>query len=110
MYGALVWALYSGLDWMGAPTFYDKLLCVPPLNLLVQPLDRAGAALESRFRQVTWTPKEINFAHMAVWIALFTVMIPPASSAAAIPAAIPRFGRKPASPERRTPARRGSAP
>ena len=24
MYGALVWALYSGLDWMGAPTFYES--------------------------------------------------------------------------------------
>ena len=40
-------ALYSVLGWLGAPTFYDKLLCVPPLNLLVQPLDRAGAAAGS---------------------------------------------------------------
>ena len=70
MYGALVWALYTVLGWMGAPTFYDKLLCVPPLNLLVQPLDRAGAALEARFRKMTWTPRQVNFAHMAVWITL----------------------------------------
>jgi hypothetical protein len=25
--------------------------------------------LESRFRQMTWTPRQANFAHMAVWIA-----------------------------------------
>src|SRR6476646_3088437 len=74
MYGGLVWALYSVLGWMGAPTFYDKLLCVPALNLLVQPLDRAGAALETPFRKITWTPREVNFAHMAVWISLFVVM------------------------------------
>ena len=49
MYGGAGVGLYSVLGWMGAPTFYDKLLCVPPLNLMVQPLDRAGAALEAHF-------------------------------------------------------------
>src|SRR5260370_14035694 len=45
MYGAGVFALYAALGWMGAPTFYDKLLCVPPLNLMVSALDRAALAL-----------------------------------------------------------------
>ena len=94
MYGALVWALYSGLDWMGVPTFYDKLLCVPPLNLLVQPLDRAGAALESRFRQMTWTPRQLNFAHMAVWIALFAVMITTGFVGGHHPGSDPAFWQK----------------
>ena len=94
MYGALVWALYSGLDWMGAPTFYDKLLCVPPLNLLVQPLDRAGAFLESRFRQMTWTPRQANFAHMAVWIALFAVMITTGFVGGRHPGSDPAFWQK----------------
>jgi len=94
MYGALVWALYSGLDWMGAPTFYDKLLCVPPLNLLVQPLDRAGAALELRFRQMNWTPRQANFAHMAVWIALFTVMITTGFVGGRHPGSDPAFWQK----------------
>ena len=94
MYGALVWALYSALDWMGAPTFYDKLLCVPPLNLLVQPLDRAGAFLESRFRQMTWTPRQANFAHMAVWIALFAVMITTGFVGGRHPGSDPAFWQK----------------
>lgn len=74
MYGVLVFALYSLLGRMGAPTFYDKLLCVPPLNLLVQPLDRAGAYLERWFRGLTWSPRQVNYAHMSVWIALFATM------------------------------------
>jgi hypothetical protein len=94
MYGALVWALYSVLDWMGQPTFYDKLLCVPPLNLLVQPLDRAGAALEARFRQMNWTPRQVNFAHMAVWIALFAVMMSTGFVGGRHPGSDPEFWQK----------------
>jgi TPR repeat protein len=79
MYGAGVFALYAALGWMGAPTFYDKLLCVPPLNLMVPALDRAGLALEARLGKLrwvsAWSPRQANFAHMAVWIALFAVML-----------------------------------
>src|SRR5271167_1596238 len=49
MYGAGVFGLYWFLGLIGVPTFYDKLLCVPPLNLTVRALDRASMALESRF-------------------------------------------------------------
>jgi hypothetical protein len=94
MYGGLVWALYSVLGWMGAPTFYDKLLCVPPLNLLVQPLDRAGAALEARLRKISWTPRQVNFAHMAVWIALFAVMITTGFVGGRHPGSDPEFWHK----------------
>src|ERR1700733_8118648 len=74
LYGALVFGLYWLLGSMGAPTFYDKLLCVPPLNLTVRALDRASAFLEGRVRMPRWTPRLANYAHMAVWICLFAVM------------------------------------
>jgi Sel1 repeat len=84
MYGTAVFGLYSLLGSLGMPTFYDKLLAVPPLNLLVQGLDRVAAAAGSRltsWRQNSmrwyegWTPRRANLAHMAVWSALFGVML-----------------------------------
>ena len=43
-----MFGLYGLLDWLGQPTFYDKLLFVPVLNLAVRSLDRFadGTALE----------------------------------------------------------------
>jgi TPR repeat protein len=75
MYGAGVFGIYAALGRLGAPTFYDKLLCVPPLNLMVQALDRGALALAGRFRRLDWSPRQSNFAHMAVWISLFAVML-----------------------------------
>ena len=39
-YGAGIFALVPLLEALGAPLFYDKLLCVPILNLTVRALDR----------------------------------------------------------------------
>ena len=94
MYGALVFALYGLLGWLGAPTFYDKLLCVPPLNLLVRPLDQAGAALEARFQRWRWTLRQANFAHMGVWAALFAVMLITGFVGGRHPGSDPEFWRK----------------
>jgi hypothetical protein len=71
LYGIFVFALYAFLSAIGAPTFYDKLLCVPLLNLCVIGIDRFvqrihGGAL-SNWR---WA----NLSHMAVWIAFFAAM------------------------------------
>jgi TPR repeat protein len=83
MYGCAVFGLYSVLAWFGAPTFYDKLLCVPPLNLTVRWLDRLSLAVEARVRKWKlrplewvsgWGARQANFAHMAVWISLFATM------------------------------------
>ncbi len=83
MYGGAVFGMYALLGWLGAPTFYDKLLCVPPLNLLVQVLDRAALSLMSRLHRfrlrpidavAAWAPRRLNFAHMAIWIPLFILM------------------------------------
>jgi Sel1 repeat len=73
-YGVLVFGLYWFLGLLGAPTFYDKLLCVPPLNLTVRALDRASAKLEEWFRMPVWNPKLANYAFMTIWIGLFAVM------------------------------------
>jgi tetratricopeptide (TPR) repeat protein len=74
LYGAAVFALYGVLTAAGAPGFYDKLLCVPVLNLTVRALDRWAG----RFRPLPWThgwsPRQLNFAHMGIWIPLFGVM------------------------------------
>ena len=78
LYGSLVFALYGVLGWLGVPTFYDKLLCVPLLNLCVPAIDRlvrsnAFAALLPR-RTGTWEPRHLNLAHMAVWVVFFIGM------------------------------------
>ncbi len=89
-YGAGIFALVPLLEGIGAPTFYDKLLCVPLLNLSVRALDRASIALsawfarqnwvtEGRLRPLqalaTWTPQQANLGFMGIWVALFGLMI-----------------------------------
>ena len=86
LYGISVFGLYSLLSVMGAPRFYDKLLCVPLLNLTVRRLDRIGGVLDSwiaaffekvRAPRFIWagSPRQTNFAFMSVWIVLFGVMV-----------------------------------
>jgi hypothetical protein len=78
MYGLGVFGLYSLLGAIGAPTFYDKLLCVPLLNLLVPSIDRAVHAIGRRpvlTRLGLDGPLgQANLAHMAVWIVFFATM------------------------------------
>jgi Sel1 repeat len=79
LYGAGVFTAYGALGWFGAPEFYDKLLCVPALNLSVRALDRASEAVAARLRSLapvwTWSPRQANFASMAVWVSLFAAMM-----------------------------------
>jgi hypothetical protein len=76
MYGLSTVALYALLGAAGLPTFYDKLLQVPALNLLVKRIDHAvrstslgrldpgrlGASLSQRRR---------NLTYIAVWTVVF---------------------------------------
>ena len=73
LYGAGVFILYWLLMSIGAPTFYDKLLCVPLLNLSVQWIDRLAHWLAERIPPM---PKlaSANLTHMGVWIVLFVSM------------------------------------
>ncbi len=75
LYGAMVFVLYGALTSMGAPGFYDKLLCVPVLNLMVRALDRWAGRLQLPAWASSWTPRQRNFAHMGIWAALFAVML-----------------------------------
>jgi hypothetical protein len=79
LYGAGVFALYGLLGWAGMPTFYDKLLCVPVLNLLVGVLDRIG--LRGGIGRIApfaalgrLDSSRRNLLYMGLWIALFAWM------------------------------------
>ena len=77
-YGVGVFGLYSLLGSMGLPTFYDKLLCVPLLNLLVPTIDRFVRSIGQRpilHRLALDGPLgRGNLAHMAVWAGIFVLM------------------------------------
>jgi hypothetical protein len=78
LYGLGVFSLYAILGALGLPTFYDKLLCVPLLNLLVPSIDRAVAAMGQRpilhTLGLDGPLGRMNLAHMGVWAALFMLM------------------------------------
>ena len=75
LYGLGVFGLYTLLGALGAPTFYDKLLCVPLLNLSVIAIDRAVKSIPSQSWAMMWkrgwNPARANLAHMTLWIAVF---------------------------------------
>lgn len=78
LYGVGVFALYTLLDLFGAPTFYDKLLCVPLLNLSVIAIDNFVRRFNSETLLTLWKPTwlwgKANMAHMAVWVFVFASM------------------------------------
>jgi hypothetical protein len=67
LYGLSTVALYELLGRAGLPTFYDKLLQVPLLNLTVQIIDRwtGRPAVVSRRR---------NLAYIGVWAVVFVLL------------------------------------
>jgi hypothetical protein len=76
LYGLSTVALYYALGRAGMPTFYDKLLQVPLLNLCVQAIDAAARsrplrALDPAAIGRAWTPRQRNLAYMSVWAAAF---------------------------------------
>lgn len=78
LYGCGVFSLYTLLGVLGQPTFYDKLMCVPLLNLSVPYIDRAVVSLGERpllHRLGLDAPLgRLNLAHMAVWVVFFLSM------------------------------------
>ena len=60
----------------GAPTFYDKLLAVPLLNLAVQSIDRLARSdavrrLDPGTLGSALSPRRRHLAYMAIWTAAF---------------------------------------
>ena len=78
LYGVGAFGLYALLGALGAPTFYDKLLCVPLLNLSVQVIDGLARTIGRRPGWVRWrrdwAPARANLAYMSVWIVFFGAM------------------------------------
>jgi hypothetical protein len=78
LYGGGVFVLYSLLGALGQPTFYDKLLCVPLLNLSVPAIDRFVRAIGTQpliaYARLDGPLGRGNLAHIGVWILLFAVM------------------------------------
>lgn len=78
LYGAGVLALYWLLGSAGVPTHYDKLLCVPLLNLSVRGIDALVTSLRASDAWTRlgfeWTFSRPNLAHMGVWVVFFLSM------------------------------------
>jgi tetratricopeptide (TPR) repeat protein len=79
LYGLSVIALVAMLERAGAPTFYDKLLGVPVLNLAIQLIDRAARSSFLRPFDLAaigrrWTTRRRHLAFIGVWAVLFAVM------------------------------------
>jgi hypothetical protein len=76
LYGLSTIMLYELLGIAGLPTFYDKLLQVPLLNLSIKAIDRIARSRWLRhFDPATlgrsWTPRQRNLAFMSVWSVVF---------------------------------------
>jgi hypothetical protein len=78
LYGLSTLVLYQLLGSLGMPTFYDKLLQVPFLNLSVRALDRAA---QSRYLQflnpaavTALQPRQRHLAFMSIWAVCFAVL------------------------------------
>ena len=79
LYGSSSVALYAILTAAGLPTFYDKLLQVPLLNLCVRAIDRLTSAPLLRIFDParlgpTFRARQRHLAYMTVWAVTFTVM------------------------------------
>jgi TPR repeat protein len=78
LYGAGVCAAYWGLEALDLPSFYDKLVVVPILNLLAPVLDRlAGLRGWRQFNRLERSagPRKMNLGYMGCWVALFLVLL-----------------------------------
>lgn len=79
LYGLSTVLLYQILGMLGLPTFYDKLLPVPILNLSIRAIDRAaGSLLLQGFDPAhlgrTLGMRQRHLAYMAVWALVFTAL------------------------------------
>ena len=79
LYALGVIALYGLLGAWGHPRFYDKLLAVPVMNLLIQLIDRASRSAAARRvdPEALWrglAGRARNVGYVGVWTAAFVVL------------------------------------
>jgi hypothetical protein len=72
LYGLSTVLLYQLLGSAGMPTFYDKLLQVPLLNLSIKGIDRIARS-RTTFSQAP-SSRRRHLAYISVWAVLFAVM------------------------------------
>jgi hypothetical protein len=80
LYGLSTIALYALLGTLGVPTFYDKLLQVPILNLSIKAIDRAARSdvlgrFDPAMRGRFLAPSQRHLAYISMWGIVFTLMI-----------------------------------
>lgn len=79
LYGLCTIALYEVLGLAGVPTFYDKLLQVPLLNLSIKLIDRVARsktlrAFDPAALGISLAPRHRNLAYISIWAIVFAVM------------------------------------
>jgi hypothetical protein len=79
LYGLSTVLLYQLLGSAGMPTFYDKLLQVPILNLSIKLIDSAARskvlhAIDPAAIGRWLMPRQRNLAYMSIWAMVFAVM------------------------------------
>jgi hypothetical protein len=79
LYGLSTVGLYALLGSMGLPTFYDKLLQVPILNLSIMLIDRAARSrmlrrLDPAALGRSLLPRERNLAAISIWTITFVAI------------------------------------
>ena len=79
LYGISTVALYALLGNLGLPTFYDKLLQIPVLNVSIKLIDRL--ARSNALQRIDPTaivrslaPRQRHLAYMGAWAVVFAVM------------------------------------
>ena len=78
-YGLSTVLMYKLLADAGVPTFYDKLLPVPILNLSIKAIDRAACSkmlrpLDPVALCQALAPRQRNLAYISIWVAAFAIM------------------------------------
>ena len=84
-YGLAVVFLFWLLGELGVPTFYDKLLAVPLLNLSIQFIDVAARSgwlrrLDPARLGRALSPRQRNLAYMSVWAVAFVIVSDPTAA------------------------------
>jgi hypothetical protein len=77
LYGVSTVALYQLLGTMGLPTFYDKLLQVPILNLSVRAIDRIAVrarAFDPTAIARALAPSQRHLAYVSIWTMVFVAI------------------------------------
>jgi hypothetical protein len=79
IYGASVFALYDILGRLGVPTFYDKLLPVPLMNLCIKGIDSLARSprlqwIDPARLGVSLAPRRRNLAYISIWATAFVLL------------------------------------